>query len=196
MTVGLHLHSELASLTLKLDATRNVLKHDTDKAETLLVELKHQTQDAIASIRRLVYALRPPALDELGLEGALREQARSYDHVLNIHLNTVGDLTNLPAAVEVACYRITQEALTNVVRHSRAKNCTILLHAADKLSIEVQDDGTGIPEQYRAGIGLRSVRVRAEELGGTFTIESLEQGTRLLATLPLSTESRKEGGSS
>lgn len=179
---------ELASLTLKLDATRNVLKNDTSKAEKLLLELKQQTQDAVASIRRLVYALRPPALDELGLEGALREQARSYDHVLNTQLNTVGDLTNLPAAVEVACYRITQEALTNVVRHSRAKHCTILLHAADKLSIEVQDDGVGIPEQYRTGVGLRSMRERAEELGGTFTITSSEKGTRLFATLPLMTE--------
>jgi signal transduction histidine kinase len=187
---------ELASLTLKLDATRNVLKNDTNKAEALLLELKQQTQDAIASIRRLVYALRPPALDELGLEGALREQARSYDHVLNIELKTIGDLTNLPAATEVACYRIAQEALTNIVRHSKAKYCTILLHAADKLSIDVQDDGVGLPEQYRAGVGLRSMRERAEELGGTFTITSSEKGTRLLATLPLTTETRKEEGSS
>jgi signal transduction histidine kinase len=176
---------ELASLTLKLDATRNILKYDVHKAETLLVELKHQTQDAVASIRRLVYALRPPALDELGLEGALREQARSYEHVLNIELNTVGDLTNLPAATEVACYRIAQEALTNVVRHSRAKNCTIILCAAHQLFIDVQDDGIGLREEYRAGVGLRSMRERAEELGGTFTITSSEKGTRLLATLPL-----------
>ena len=73
-------------MTLKLDATRNILKHDTNKAETLLVELKQQTQDAVASIRRLVYALRPPALDELGLVGAIREQARSYDYSLTIKL--------------------------------------------------------------------------------------------------------------
>jgi signal transduction histidine kinase len=181
---------ELASLTLKLDATRNLLKHDTDKAETLLVELKHQTQDAVASIRRLVYALRPPALDELGLEGALREQVRSYDHTVNIELKTVGDLTNLPAAVEVACYRITQEALTNVVRHSKAKNCKIILCAADRLFIDVQDDGSGLSEHYRPGVGLRSMRERAEELGGTFTLTSSEKGTRLLATLPLTTETR------
>ncbi len=176
---------ELASLTLKLDATRNLLKHDADKAETLLVELKHQTQYAVASIRRLVYALRPPALDELGLEGALREQARSYGHVLNIDLKTVGDLTNLPAATEVACYRITQEALTNVVRHSRAKHCTIILCTADKLFIDVQDNGIGLSEHYRSGVGLRSMRERAEELGGTFIITSSEKGTRLVATLPL-----------
>jgi signal transduction histidine kinase len=183
---------ELASLTLKLDATRNVLKRDTDKAETLLVELKHQTQDAIASIRRLVYALRPPALDELGLEGALREQVRGYEHTLNIELKTVGDLTNLPAATEVACYRIAQEALTNVVRHSRAKHCKIILCAAEQLFIDVQDDGIGLPEQYRAGVGLRSMRERAEELGGTFIMTSLDKGTRLLATLPLPIESRRE----
>jgi signal transduction histidine kinase len=183
---------ELASLTLKLDATRNILKNDMNKAEELLTELKHQTQDAVASIRRLVYALRPPALDELGLEGALREQARSYDHVLNIELKTVGDLTILPAAVEVACYRIAQEALTNVVRHSGAKHCTIILCAADKLFIDVQDDGIGLGEHYRTGVGLRSMRERAEELGGTFTMTSSAKGTRLLAILPLSTESRKE----
>ncbi len=183
---------ELASLTLKLDATRNLLKNDTNKAEKLLVELKEQTQDAIASIRRLVYALRPPALDELGLEGALREQARSYEHTLNIDLKTVGDLTHLPAATEVACYRITQEALTNVVRHSRAQSCTIILCAAEQLFIDVQDDGIGLSEQYRPGVGLRSMRERAEELGGTFTATSSDKGTRLLATLPLLGKEAKE----
>ena len=98
-------------------------------------------------------------------------------------------MTNLPTATEVACYRITQEALTNVVRHFRAKHCTIILCAGNQLFIDVQDDGIGLSEQYSAGVGLRSMRERAEELGGTFTITSSEKGTHLLATLPLLTES-------
>lgn len=87
--------------------------------------------------------------------------------------------------VEVAAYRITQEALTNVVRHAQAQNCVIALTLDDALRLEIRDDGVGLPKDRRAGVGLTSMRERAEELGGTCVIEtSPMDGTRVLAHLP------------
>jgi signal transduction histidine kinase len=177
----------LASITLKLDAARNLLIRDPTAADTLLVDLKKQTQSAVADIRRLVYELRPPSLDELGLIQALREQAEQYLHDgLYITLNAPEPLPPLPAAVEVATYRIVQEAMTNVVRHAQARTCTIRFALDNGLDVEIGDDGRGIPTGQRAGVGLTSIRERAAELGGMCEIEAMPAGgTRLHIRLPL-----------
>ncbi len=177
----------LASITLKLDAARNLLARDPGAADSLLVELKKQTQNAVADIRRLVYDLRPPSLDELGLISALREQAEQYIHDgLSITIDAPDPLPPLPAAVEVATYRIIQEAMTNVIRHAQAHVCTIRLSFDESLHIQVRDDGCGIPAEHHAGVGLTSIRERAAELGGTCTIASIPSGgTRLHVRLPL-----------
>ncbi|MBI4494690.1 MAG: hypothetical protein HY690_18085 [Chloroflexi bacterium] len=95
-------------------------------------------------------------------------------------------LPPLPAAVEVAAYRIALEALTNVARHACARTCTIRLALADALELEIVDDGIGLPANPRAGVGLASMRERAAELGGTCTIEPTSVGgTRVLARLPI-----------
>jgi signal transduction histidine kinase len=175
----------LAALTLKLDTARNLLGSDA-RADALLEDLSMRLQAAIGDIRRLVYALRPPALDDLGLLGALRQAADAYDTGVRIVISAPA-LPLLPAAVEVAAYRIAVEALTNVVRHARAASCAISL-AVDgpNLRIEVEDDGVGLPEDVRAGIGLASMRERAEELGGTLRLEStVSGGVRVSALLPL-----------
>jgi signal transduction histidine kinase len=182
---------QLASLTLKLETARNRLARDP-LAETLLSDLIARTQTAVADIRRLVYALRPPALDELGLIAALREQALQYsdqgNNGLHIAIDAPDCLPELSAAVEVAVYRIAQEALTNVVRHAHARHChahITLDKMAGILMLEVQDDGRGLPPTHKRGIGLTSMRERAEELGGTWTIEPVPtSGTRVLARLP------------
>ncbi len=159
---------QLASLTLKLDAARNLLAQgDSTQAEALLLELKTQTQAAIADIRRLVYNLRPPTLDELGLVSALREYAAHHAaNGLQITVEAPEPLPPLPAAVEIAAYRIALEALTNVTRHAHARQCVIRLALDDALRLEILDDGLGLPEGYRAGVGLTSIRERAAELGG------------------------------
>ena len=177
---------QLASLTLKLETARNRLAQDA-LAQTLLSDLTQRTQATVADIRRLVYALRPPALDELGLVSALRELTlRSSDQV-SMHLDAPAGLPELSAAVEVAIYRITQEALTNVVRHAHARHCDIRLtldEPAGWLTLSIQDDGRGLSPSRGVGVGLVSMRERAEELGGTCTIEPVESGgTRVLARL-------------
>ena len=98
-------------------------------------------------------------------------------------------LPSLPAAVEVATYRIVLEAVTNVVRHAQAHMCCVRLQVSDGLAVEVSDDGVGLPIQYDAGVGISSMRERAAELGGTCRIEShVAEGTHILVQLPLAKE--------
>jgi signal transduction histidine kinase len=178
---------QLASLTLKLETARNRLTQDP-LADALLSDLAARTQATVADIRRLVYALRPPALDELGLLSALRELTLQSSDQVSMRLDVPECLPELPAAVEVAVYRIAQEALTNVVRHAHAHRCDLRL-ALDEttglLALSIQDDGQGLPPLRGVGVGLTSMRERAEELGGTWSIEQAPtRGTYVLARLP------------
>ena len=135
---------QLAGFTLRLDAARNLLRRDPDAADRVLDDLIARTQEAVNDIRRLVYALRPPALDDLGLVGALRRAAAQYDGGgLHVTVDAAGALPPLPAAVEVAAYRIAQEALANVARHAGARRCTLRLEldGAEALCLEIGDDG-------------------------------------------------------
>ena len=139
-------------------------------------------------IRQLVYGLRPPALDELGLVGALRESTFSYEQQeLKIVFDVPQTMPDLPAAVEVAAYRIVQEGLTNVARHARAKNCRIRLAVENsQLEIEIKDDGRGLPPDTQPGVGLLSMRERTAELNGRCSIESpAGSGTQIFVQLPL-----------
>jgi signal transduction histidine kinase len=181
----------LASLTLKLETARNLLAHDP-LAETLLSDLIARTQEAVADIRRLVYALRPPALDELGLIPALQEQVLLYSdqgpHEIHIRLEAPERLPPLPAAVEVAIFRIAQEALTNVVRHSHASRCMVRLALPEQerlLEMEIADNGCGLAPPQNTGVGLASMRERAEELGGTWeVVQGPTGGTCVQVRLP------------
>jgi signal transduction histidine kinase len=178
----------LGSLTLKLDAAGDLVEENPAAARALLRDLKVQTQAAIADIRRLVYALRPPALDDLGLVAALREEVMQHElGGRRVTIDVPEPLPPLPAAVEVAVYRIAQEALSNVARHAGARHCAVRLALGDgALQFEVSDDGRGLALTRGRGVGLTSMRERAEELGGTCRVEALSTGgTRVRATLPL-----------
>jgi two-component system NarL family sensor kinase len=176
----------LAAITLELDAARGFLADDPDRSSELLAELRRQTQAVIGDIRRLAHDLRPPALDELGLVEAVREQAARIHNGTRVDIDAPAELPPLPAAVEVAAYRIALEALTNVVRHANASTCTVRVAVNGGLEIEVSDDGTGLAPNRRAGVGMSSMRERAAELGGTCTVEpNGRRGTRVLARLPL-----------
>ncbi|HEX2741045.1 MAG TPA: GAF domain-containing sensor histidine kinase, partial [Rubrobacter sp.] len=183
------LGAQLAGLNVQAGTLRRLIPHDPDAADELVVELRDELRGAIADIRRLVYDLRPPALDDLGLVEALRQLAERYgskDGPLHVVVEAPEDLPDLPAAVEVAIYRITQEALTNVARHARARTCVVRLAVNDDVTLEITDDGVGIPAERSAGVGLSSMHERAEELGGSCVVESIrEGGTRVLVRLPL-----------
>lgn len=177
----------LAGIAMRLDAARNLLPQDPERVGVMLEDLKAQTQEAVGDIRRLVYALRPPALDELGLVSALREHIGGLQtNGLRIVVHAPDRLPPLPAAIEVAAYRIAQEAVTNVIRHARARECRVSISIADALEVEVVDDGVGIGMDMRAGVGLTSMRERTAELGGTCVIEATPTGgTRIAVRLPL-----------
>jgi signal transduction histidine kinase len=193
----------LASQTLKMAAVRQLVRQNPARAEMLVDDVIRQNENTITEVRRLVYGLRPPALDEFGLVEAVRDLVRGgvLESAAEEHINITvtgpeEGISELPAAVEVNAYRITLEALTNAVRHAHARHCSIQFFrqmrssAAEEvpvLVVEIHDDGTGMPAQYQAGVGIRSMRERAEELGGELAIRSDRPGgTRITAWLPLS----------
>ena len=177
----------LAALPIRIDTARILMRRDPAAADQALIELKQQTQIAVQDIRQLVYALRPPALDQIGLAPALRELAvKAPTSAMEIRIEAPDELPALPAAVEVAIYRITQEALTNVVRHAQARVCVVSLALDNSITLEIRDDGVGLPAAARAGVGLASIRERAEELRGACRVESEPNGgTRVWVRLPL-----------
>jgi len=182
------LGSGLASMMLRLDQALALQAAEPAKTEQLLREVQAQLRESIADIRRLVYALRPPALDEFGLLFALRELTLQFEHSgTRVELATPNRLPKLDAAVEVALYRIAQEAITNAVRHAEAGRCCVRLEVeADALRLDVVDDGRGLPPVYKAGIGIRSMKERAEELGGTCKLKNAPAGgVQVTARLPL-----------
>lgn len=183
----------LASLPLKVDAAIDLLEHDRSTSVRLLGEVKRQAQQLVADVRRVVHDLRPPALDELGLTEALRgalAQLRTHPNSLQITFSADALPPNLPAAVEAATYRITMEAVTNVIKHAQARHCWITLQSIAhplEMQITIEDDGVGLPHAVVPNVGLHSMRERAEELGGVFQLRSRSSGgTRIIVSLPLS----------
>jgi len=180
----------LTAITLRADAATNLLAKDPARARQLLAELRVAAGEAIAEVRRLTHGLRPAALDELGLVGAIREQGIGLDRAgmpgPEVVLDNVLELPPLPAAVEVAAYRIATEAITNAIRHSGATRCRVRITADTALEVEVTDDGHGWTSRLTPGVGIQSMRERASDLGGTLTIEPVPGGgTSVVARLPL-----------
>ncbi|MCK6540758.1 MAG: sensor histidine kinase, partial [Anaerolineales bacterium] len=186
------LHDELgpmlAAQGLKLSAARQVIRTKPETAEGLVDDVIRQSQQTVANVRRLVHGLRPPVLDQLGLVEAIRDLARTHGGGLALEVSTPPEgLPRLSAAVEVNAYRILLEAWNNAVRHAHASRCLVkFLVEQNLLVVSIQDDGIGMPKEYRAGVGLRSVRARAEEIGGSLRIDDVQpHGTRITARLPL-----------
>ena len=182
----------LASQTFTMDAILKRLEADPEEAASLLHSLKAQNKELVADIRRLVYELRPPILDELGLLDALKAHVVQINNPQSLHISVAAEpdpLPGLSAAVEVAAYRIVLEAITNVVRHAEAKQCNVHLKLFENersyLQINVYDDGKGLPMEIQAGVGLHSIRERAEELGGSLIMKRMDVGTQVSAQLPL-----------
>ncbi len=173
----------LTGISFQADAAGNVLASDPIRAAALLATLRAAAGEAIDDVRRLVYALRPPALDELGLVGALQRHAEQIGDGVTVHAPSA--LPTLTAAVEVAAYRVGVEALTNAVRHSGARRVELQVDAADgELVLTVCDDGRP-SAPWTAGVGLASMRERATELGGSVQAGPGTAGGRVALRLPL-----------
>ena len=185
----------LSGLVFQLESARLLVDRDPDAARRSIAATSGQLQEVVADVRRLVHDLRPPALDDLGLVGALRQHAERISGAgLDARVEAAADLGALSAAVEVAAFRIAGEALTNVTRHARASTVVVRLEVAGaELVLEVGDDGVGIPAEVEAGVGLVSLRERAAELGGRTEVSCPPGGgTVVRAWLPLGRADRPD----
>jgi len=177
---------QLAGLTLRVDTLRNKLSGAEVDPDAELVNLRSEIQSTVVDVRRIVEGLRPPALDELGLAGAVAQLVERTVGHLDAGLE-LGPLPGVPAAVEVALYRIAQEALANVVKHSGARRVRVRLRSEGPVvTAEIDDDGSGAAAPRRGGVGLGSMRERAEQIGGTLEVVSRPgTGTTVRVRLPL-----------
>ncbi|MEU4453622.1 histidine kinase [Nocardioides sp. NPDC023903] len=175
----------LTSVGLNLDAMRSRLAAGGDPLQ-LLARAKEASSQAIADLRTVVYSLRPAALDDLGVVGAITAQVRRMGEVDGLDIAVEGgDLPALPAAVEVALYRISIEGVTNVVRHAEAGSCRVRLGTVDgNAFLEIADDGAS-RRVWTPGVGTIGMRERVSELGGTLEIGPTSDGGRLRASFPL-----------
>lgn len=195
-SIARELHDEvgqvLTAIRVELDVAQRAIESAGGSAAPL-AEAQTITDGALKTVRNITQLLHPAALDDLGLptviDAALRGLARR--HNLRGELHQVGLPPRLTREVELAAYRIVQEALTNIARHARATRCQVRLTGLDRrLLVEVEDDGIGFVEDtdrpiVARGLGLVSIRERAARLGGTFNIlSSPGAGTRLIVTLP------------
>jgi two-component system, NarL family, sensor kinase len=180
----------LTGIAFSADAAGNVLRSDPDQATALLRTLRAAATAAIDDVRRLVYALRPPALDELGLVEAVRRHVEGLGgDAVAVTVHDPRELPPLSAAVEVTAYRIVVEAVTNAVRHARATRVDVHVrgdgaHDHPVLDLAVTDDGAPTPT-WVSGVGLASMRERVAELGGVLAAGPGPGGGRVTARLPL-----------
>jgi two-component system, NarL family, sensor kinase len=178
----------LAAIVLKLNAAQS--RTDTRERDSLIAETRDEVKEAITEVRRLVDDLRPPAIDEVGLIGAIRQRAATLSGAVTFDVtgpdHSADTRHALPAAVEVAAFRIASEAMTNVVRHSGATRCLVQVELNGAFQLTVSDNGHGTDRTTSPGVGWTSMRERAAELGGSCTITSQPDGGLIVrAILPL-----------
>ncbi len=172
-------------MALGLESVRGALGDNEDRASQILNRAQAEVRDAVSEVRRILDNLRPVTLDALGLVGALRVHARDGVDGLAVQVTADSGPFSLDPEVEAAAYRIALEALTNVHRHAGAKNCTVHLSAdTSQVRLEIRDDGHGMPTVFHDGVGLASMRHRAESLGGRLDVLSGSDGTTINARLP------------
>jgi signal transduction histidine kinase len=176
----------LASLTMKLDTARNLLRDDQEQVKKLIEESISQTQQTIQDIRTLVYDLRPPVLDDFGLIGAIQNFIEiRVPSLPRFSLELEGELPALPAATEVAIYRIALEGITNILRHANANSAVIRLSSENHdIILDIIDDGFGLPDNLSLGVGLTSIRERCDELGGWYEFLTQDKGVHIRVSLP------------
>jgi PAS domain S-box-containing protein len=194
----------LAALGMGLARIQDDAKRDPARLSKSIKDAQDLIQDLTQEIRTTSYLLHPPMLDESGLSSALRWyidglMARSG---LSIELNIAEDLGRLAPDVELAIFRLVQECLTNIHRHSGSKTAVIrIAHESDKIYAEVQDHGKGISQERLAeiqsqgvGVGIRGMRERVRQSHGELTVDSNALGTKITAIFPAGAPAAKEPG--
>ena len=175
----------LAAVKVRIDAARNVAASDPAQADRILEVASRTVTDAVADIRRIVHDLRPPTLDDLGLRTALERVCDSWEDTGPVVTLDYALEATPPPAIEVAVYRIASEAINNARRHSGARHVRVGVSESEQsVVVEIADDGGGIPRNAAPGVGLRSMRERAAELGGELAISSGRAGTTIRAVIP------------
>jgi signal transduction histidine kinase len=180
----------LTASAFRLDTARALLTSRAEEADELISAVRADVATALSDIRRLVYDLRPPALDDLGLVEALRRQLDIPSSTgMRVSIDAPEAMPPMSAAVEVAAYRIVIEAVTNVRRHSTAETCQVSIRTDDRLRIEVCDDGPSV-EIWTAGVGLSAMAERTAEVGGSIAAGPTPHGGRVEVSLPLTESAR------
>jgi PAS domain S-box-containing protein len=193
--IARELHDEASQALASLRFGLRLLEREIDEGGSVtgrVAELMQRTDAVIDGLHRLAADLRPPSLDPLGLEAALRQYSRSAGSKfgLAVRFKARGFTSErLPTMVETALYRVVQEAMANVVRHARATRVDVLAERhGDRVIVMVEDDGVGFePDQVQRGdhFGLLGMRERAEALGGSLTVESAPgAGTTVVVEVP------------
>jgi signal transduction histidine kinase len=186
----------LALLTMNLDNLTGMAEGLSPEARTALSRCVQLAKQVCTELRTTSYLLHPPLLEEVGLASTVCWYVEGFKTLtsIDVNLRLSDKLTRLPADVEIAIFRIVQECLTNIRRHSGSAKAFISLERqAGQVVLEVKDEGRGIPQQLLSrielgsstGVGLRGMRERVRGLGGEFEIASLGTGTRIRAMIPL-----------
>lgn len=207
--LGRELHDSLAQSVLAVNLNLAQLTQSAtvfdERSQNALAEARGILQEMSREIRTLSYLLHPPLLDELGLVSAIKEYAHGYSARSGILLEAdlQADFGRLPQEVETALFRIVQESLSNIQRHSGSLTAQIRLHGSpSRITLEVADQGQGMKKSdggpgdgagARLGVGILGMRERIAQLGGTLLIESNPSGTTVQATIPVQAEVRDAG---
>ncbi|HYU46009.1 MAG TPA: PAS domain S-box protein [Terriglobales bacterium] len=192
--IARELHDGTTQMLIALNVDLGMIGASDAALQQKLTNPRVLVKQCLDELRTVSYLLHPPLLDEIGLELALRNYVKGVctRSDLDVALQLPPNLNQLPRGVQVAIFRIVQEALANIHRHSDSRSASILLaQEADELRMEIADQGRGIPPEVlhntdgRAGIGIASMRERVRQLGGRFDIEC-NAGTTIRVTLPTS----------
>ncbi len=189
----------LANVVFRLDICQRLLAGDLDKARAEIENLKALVRQSLQEVRKIIFDLRPMALEDLGLIPALRSYLESFGQKtgLSTSIRIEGQGTRLPLSYEVALFRLVQEALSNVAKHAEARTVQVLVHhLPEEMRVVVLDDGKGfdvaeaMARQGRDHFGLLGMRERIELLGGTLELSSRPgEGTKVSFTVPDKKES-------
>jgi len=198
--IARELHDSLGQYLAGMKIAIDMLSSRSHENDPLLIECADILQKAITETRTLSHLLHPPLLDEAGFASAASWFVTGFSQRsgISVSIDVPPDLQRLPEAIEIALFRVLQESLTNVHRHSRARSAEISVETdAEQVTIEIRDSGRGVPpevlrqidgEGTKLGVGLAGMRERIHELGGIFEVTSSGLGTTVRASVPLNME--------